>query len=638
MSHHHDHNDEDELEEEESEEEENHTLSIIRNAVAAVIMITALILEHTLSLDTVCMVLFLAVYIITGYSVIWGALKRTLKLSFFDEQQLMTIATVGAIIIGSIEEAAAVMLLYSIGELLEDYITDRSNDSVKELLASIPNTAHLIPDIDNPHETVDTEPDEIGIGSYIAVRPGEKIPLDGTVINGESTLDTSAITGESLPVSVSPSSTVTAGTINNDGLLIIHTDKLFKDSSISKIMEMAKESAKHKSNTERFITRFARIYTPAVLVLALLLAVIPPLFFNGEWPKWIYQALSLLVISCPCALVISIPLGYFCSIGTCSRNGILIKGSQYLDALVKTDRMFVDKTGTLTNGQFKVVSIVPFGIEEDELLRLAASAEQSSNHPLAKGLVAACNSLLPSSDFTEAAGKGIVAKVDGHSIIVGSDKLIHEKEIPHNERLCLIDGTALHVAVDGIYKGYITLSDSPYPGTRKHIRELKDLGINNITMLTGDNHVSAKLIANQIGIKDVRSELLPEEKVAIVKQAESEDQGKVFFVGDGINDVPVIAASDVGIAMGGTASAATIEAADIIINSSDISKLSELIRTARRTNTIVKENIVAALGIKAVFIVLATLGMTNMWLAVFADMGVTILAVLNSTRLLIKKH
>ena len=267
-------------EEEFEEEEENHTLSVIKNAVAAVVMITALILEHTLSLDTVCKILFLAVYIITGYSVIWGALKSTIKLSFFDEQQLMTIAAVGAIIIGSIEEAAAVMLLYSIGELLEDYITDKSKDSVKELLASIPNTAHVIPNIDNPHETVDTKPEEIGIGSYVAVRPGEKIPLDGTIIQGESTLDTSAITGESLPVSVSPSSAVTAGMINNDGLLIIQTDKLFKDSSISKIMEMAKESSKHKSSTERFITRFARIYTPAVLVLALLLAVIPPLFFN----------------------------------------------------------------------------------------------------------------------------------------------------------------------------------------------------------------------------------------------------------------------------------------------------------------------------------------------------------------------
>ena len=635
MSHHHDHDEEDEIEE---EEEENLTLSVIRNVISAVLLITAFILKYTLSLETVCMILFLAAYIVAGYEVVWDALKSTFKLSFFDEKQLMTIATVGAFIIGSMEEAATVMLLYSIGELLEDYITDRSKDSVKELLASIPNIAHLIPDLNNPNETVDEEPEEISIGSYISVKPGEKIPLDGTVIKGESTLDTSAITGESLPMAVSPSSEVTAGMINNEGLLIIQTDKLFKDSSISKIMEMAKESSKHKSSTERFITRFAKVYTPAVLILAVLLAVIPPLLFHGEWDTWIYQALSLLVISCPCALVISIPLGYFCSIGSCSKNGILIKGSQYLDALVKAKKLFIDKTGTLTDGRFKVVSIVPSGTDETTLLRYAASAEKSSNHPLAKGLVDACIDLLPSSDFTETAGKGIIANVAGHTVIVGSDKHIHEKKIPHDERHCLIDGTALHVAVDGIYMGYIILCDSPYPHTKEHISSLRSLGVDEITMLTGDNRVSARLVANQIGIKDVCSELLPEEKVSIVKQAEDKHQGKVFFVGDGINDVPVIAASDVGIAMGGTASAATIEAADIIINSSDIGKLPELIKTARRTNVIVKENIVAALGIKAVFIVLAMLGMTNMWLAVFADMGVTILAVLNSTRLLMKKH
>ena len=633
MSHH-----DDNEEEFEEEEEENLTLSVIRNVISAVLLIAAFILKYTLSLDTVCMILFLASYAVAGYEVIWDALKSTFKLSFFDEKQLMTIATIGAIIIGSMEEAATVMLLYSIGELLEDYITDRSKDSVKELLASIPNTAHLIPDLNDPNQTVDEEPAEIPVGSYIAVKPGEKIPLDGVVLKGESTLDTSAITGESLPMAVSPSSSVTAGMINNEGLLIIRTDKLFKDSSISKIMEMAKESSKHKAPTERFITRFARVYTPAVLILALLLAVVPPLFFHEDWQTWIYQALTLLVISCPCALIISIPLGYFCSIGSCSRNGILIKGSQYLDALVKAKKLFIDKTGTLTDGKFKVISIVPCDTDETTLLRYAASAEKNSNHPLAKGLVEACSDLLPSSDFTETAGKGIIANVDGHTVIVGSDKHIHEKEIPHDERHCLIDGTALHVAVDGVYMGYVTLSDSPYPHTKEHISTLRSLGVDEITMLTGDNRVSARLIANQIGIKEVCSELLPEEKVSIVKQAEDKHQGKVFFVGDGINDVPVIAASDVGIAMGGTASAATIEAADIIVNSSDIGKLPELIKTARRTNVIVKENIIAALGIKAVFIVLAMLGIANMWLAVFADMGVSILAILNSTRLLMKKH
>ena len=577
--------------------------------------------------------LFIPAYLLSGWSVLKTAGRNILRGRVFDETFLMTVATLGAIAIHKLPEAVGVMLFYKIGELFQDIAVSRSRNSIKALLEVRPDYAN----IQIEGELKKVSPETVNIGDIIVVKPGEKIPLDGEIIEGNSQVDTSALTGESVPRTVRLGETVLAGMINKMGVISIRVTKLFDESSIAKIVDLVQNAKSKKAETEKFITKFARYYTPIVVFTSLAVAILPPLFISGATSsEWIYRALILLVISCPCGLVISIPLGYFGGVGGAARRGILVKGSTFLDTLNAVNTVVFDKTGTLTQGVFKVAKIVPLnGYDKQELLQLAAKVESHSNHPIAQSIRNAYGEKIDASevrDYEEIAGYGIRAKVENSVVIAGSDRLLHREQIAHDN--CQLEGTVIHLAVDDIYAGYIIIADELKEDAKKAIQALKRMGVERTVMLTGDNQAIASQIAQQLGIDSYEAELLPEEKVNAIEKLISTagKHGKVAFIGDGINDAPVIARADVGMAMGGLGSDAAIETADIVIMTDAPLKVAEAIQIARKTRQIVWQNIGFALAIKAVFIALGILGIATMWEAVFADVGVAILAILNATR------
>ncbi|OYE05521.1 heavy metal translocating P-type ATPase [Nostoc sp. 'Peltigera membranacea cyanobiont' 232] len=579
--------------------------------------------------------LFIPAYLLSGWSVLKTAGRNILKGRVFDETFLMTVATLGAIAIHKLPEAVGVMLFYKIGELFQDIAVSRSRSSIKALLEVRPDYAN----IQIEGELKKVPPETVNVGDIIVVKPGEKIPLDGEIIDGNSQVDTSALTGESVPRTVRLGETVLAGTINKMGVLSIRVTKLFDDSSIAKILDLVQNAKSKKAETEKFITKFARYYTPIVVFTSLAVAILPPLFLTGaSSSEWVYRALILLVISCPCGLVISIPLGYFGGVGGAAKRGILVKGSTFLDTLNEVNTVVFDKTGTLTQGVFKVVKIVPQnGYNEPELLQLAAKVESHSNHPIAQSILKAYGGKIDDSevrDYEEIAGYGIRAKIENRVAIAGSDRLLHRENIAHDN--CQLEGTVVHLAVDNIYAGYIVIADELKEDARQAIQTLKRMGIERTVMLTGDNQAIASQIAQQLGIDAYEAELLPEEKVNAIEKLLSTagKHGKVAFVGDGINDAPVIARADVGMAMGGLGSDAAIETADIVIMTDAPSKVAEAIQIGRKTRTIVWQNIIFALAIKGVFIGLGIFGIATMWEAVFADVGVALLAIFNATRVM----
>jgi Cd2+/Zn2+-exporting ATPase len=581
---------------------------------------------------------FLVAYFLAGYEVIGSAFKNIARGEIFDENFLMTIATIGAFAIHELPEAVGVMLFFSVGEYFQSLAVARSRSSIANLMDIRSDYANIL--TDNGIRRV--SPEEVKIGETIVVRPGEKVPLDGLVLKGSSYLDTSALTGESVPRQVNPKDKVLAGMVNTHGLLEVKVEKEFGESSVSKILNLVQNASGRKARTEQFITKFARYYTPFVVFSALAIALVPPLVIPGESiAKWVYRALTMLVISCPCALVVSIPLGYFGGIGGASRRGILVKGANYLEALTNVDSVVFDKTGTLTKGVFEVSNIIGAnGYSKDEVLGLAAHAEAHSSHPIAKSILKAYKGNVDESlvkDYKEIAGYGIIASVKGKEVIAGNAKLLKEhriileKEETHK--------TIVYIAVDGDYAGHIAISDELRPDAVEAVKELKDLGVNHVAMLTGDNEKTAHTIAKELGLDGYNAELLPQHKVEKLEEYQNAHgkRRKTVFVGDGINDAPVITRADVGIAMGGLGSDAAIEAADVVIMEDMPSKVAEAIRIARHTKKIVIQNIVFALGVKGIFLALGAAGSANMWQAVFADVGVALLAILNSTRTLIFK-
>ena len=574
-------------------------------------------------------------YLISGWSVLSTAGSNIVRGRVFDENFLMTIATLGAIAIHEIPEAVAVMLFFQVGELFQDYAVGRSRKSIKSLLEVRPETANLKAN----GEIREVSPESVKVGDVVVVRPGEKVPLDGEVLDGSSQVDTSALTGESVPRAVSVGETVLSGMINQSGILSLRVTKSFNESSISRILELVENASSKKADTEKFITRFARYYTPVVVLLSLAVAILPPLFVAGATTAvWTYRALVLLVISCPCGLVISIPLGYFGGIGGAAKRGILVKGSKFIDALTQVDTVVFDKTGTLTKGNFCVNEIIACnGLEKHQLLELAAQVESQSNHPVAQSIQQAYGKPVDSlllQDYEEISGHGIRAKLEGRTVIAGNDRLLHRENIPHD--VCNVAGTVAHIAVDGTYSGRILIADELKKDAVEAISALNQLGIQTV-MLTGDSQSVADTVARRIGLDQYRAELLPEDKVDALEgflQSATDAKKKVVFVGDGINDAPVIARADVGMAMGALGSDAAIETADVVIMTDAPSKVAEAISLARRTLRIVWQNIILAMTVKAIFIGLGAIGLATLWEAVFADVGVALLAILNAGRIL----
>ncbi|PSB59631.1 heavy metal translocating P-type ATPase [Chamaesiphon polymorphus] len=578
---------------------------------------------------------FIPAYLLSGWTVLTTAGRNILRGQVFDENFLMTIATVGAIAIKQLPEAVGVMLFFKVGELFQELAVSRSRRSISALLEIRPDAANL--KTANGIEVV--SPERIQVGDTIIVKPGEKVPLDGEIVDGNSQVDTSALTGESVPRTVNVGETVLAGTINQTGVLTVTVTKLFGESSISRILDLVENASAKKAETEKFITKFARRYTPIVVILSLLIALIPPLVIPGATrAEWVYRALVLLVISCPCGLVISIPLGYFGGIGGAAKRGILVKGATFLDTLAGVKAIAFDKTGTLTQGVFKVTEIVPHnGFKQDELLRIAAEAEANSNHPIAKSIRTAYNRPINESsisNYTEIAAHGIEATIEGKLVLAGNDRLMHRKNIAHDT--CDVEGTVVHLAIDRVYAGYIIIADEIKEDAVQAIRDLKAAGVERVMMLTGDSQAVAARIAKTLGVDTFAAELLPEDKVAAIEKllGEFHKKGKVAFVGDGINDAPVIARADVGIAMGGLGSDAAIETADIVLMTDAPSKVAEAIQVGKKTHAIVLQNIIFALTIKVIFIGLGLLGLATMWEAVFADVGVALAAIFNATRVL----
>lgn len=612
---------------------------LIRIIVATVLMIALKLLPLE---GYVEFILFMIPYLIIGYDILKKAWKGILNKQVFDENFLMAIATVGAIVLGEYTEGVAVMLFYQIGELFQSYAVGKSRKNISELMDIRPDYAN----IEKDGKLVQVDPDEVEIGSVIVVQPGEKIPLDGIVVEGSSTLNTGALTGESIPKEVESGGEVISGCININGLLKIETTKEFGESTVSKILELVENASSKKSRSENFISKFARIYTPAVCYGALALAVLPPfvsMLFMGldpRWGEWIYRALTFLVISCPCALVISIPLSFFAGIGGASHAGVLVKGSNYLETLSKTKYVVFDKTGTMTQGVFEVVGVHHPTMEEERLLEYAALAEAYSSHPISKSLRKAYGKELDQSrvcDVEEISGHGVVAKVDGIAVAAGNKKLMDRLGIVCEE--CSHVGTVVHVAVDGVYAGHVLISDKLKPHAKEAIQALQKAGVSKTVMLTGDAANVAEQVSKELGIKEVYSELLPGDKVEKVEEllAEKSDKEKLVFVGDGINDAPVLSRADIGIAMGALGSDAAIEAADIVLMDDDPLKIAKAIKISRKCISIVYQNIVFAIGIKILCLILGALGIANMWLAIFADVGVMVLAVLNAIRALFVK-
>lgn len=609
----------------------------IKIIISAILFVLALVI--TFSNEWINNGLFIISYLVVGFEILKKAVRNIFRGKVFDENFLMAVATIGAFAIGEFPEAVAVMLFYQVGELFQSYAVDKSRKSIASLMDIRPDYANI--EKDGKVEKVD--PDEVKIGDIIIVKTGEKIPLDGVVVEGRSSLDTMALTGESVPRVVKTEDEVLSGCINKDGLLKIRVTKEFGESTVSKILDLVENASSKKSKSENFITKFAKYYTPTVVIIAVLLAFIPPIILKdfNAFSVWLYRALSFLVVSCPCALVISIPLSFFGGIGGASKMGILIKGSNYLEALANTETVVFDKTGTLTEGIFEVQDIYAEGIEKDELLRIVAHAENYSNHPIAKSVKKAYNKEIDEKIIKnpqELSGKGIWAKIDEKDILVGNEKLMLEEKIDFKK--CDEVGTILYVAIDKKYVGYVLIADKIKQDSPKTIRELKAMNIKKTVMLTGDKKEVGEYVAKKLNMDKVYTELLPDGKVEKVEELlkQKSENGKLVFVGDGINDAPVLTISDIGVAMGGLGSDAAIEAADIVIMTDETSKISKAINLSKKTMRIVRENIIFAIFVKIAVLVLTAFGASTMWEAVFADVGVSIIAIINALRMLnIKK-
>ena len=617
-------------------------LSIL--VVATILFILQLFFEdwfHREHFSVLEIAIVISAYLMAGWNVLLGAFKTIRKGTLFDENVLMVIATGGALAIHAYSEAVGVMIFFKIGELLQTLTVSRSRRSIRALLAAKPDRAVL----KTSHGYREVRPESVGVGDQILIKPGEKIPLDGKILTGNSQLDSSALTGEFVPLSAKPGDTVLAGQINKSGALTVRVSRPFSESSISKIMDLVENATARKAKTEKFITIFARYYTPVVVLIAACIAFIPPLTTGASFQTWIYRALVLLVISCPCALVISIPLGYFGGIGRASRRGILVKGSNFIDALAAVKTVVFDKTGTLTRGVFKVKEVFNLnGFSKDQLLEFAAAAELHSNHPIAISINNAFNKdgreLKASmvSDHTEISGKGVKARYGDHTIMVGNDSLLHLQSIDHPK--CEFDDTVAHLAVDGNYAGYITIGDVIRPDADNALKVLKKQGIEHIAMLTGDNRCAAEAVANRLPIDSFYADLLPEDKVSIFEKlkVQSRNKGKIAFVGDGVNDAPVIARADVGVAMGALGSDAAVETADVVLMNDSPMKMAEAVSIAKQTRRIIWQNIILAFTVKGIFILFGAMGLATIWEAVFADMGTALIAVANSTRIIGKTN
>lgn len=578
--------------------------------------------------------IYIVSYLIVGLEVVIEAVENIFKGEIFDENFLMAIATIGAFAVGEFPEAATVMILYQIGELFQDYAVDKSRKSISSLMDIRPDYAN----VKRENEVLKVSPEEVKIGELIVVKPGEKVPLDGEIVEGKSMLDTSSLTGESMPQDANTGDNVLSGCINKSGLLTIKTTKEFGESTVSKILDLVENASNKKSKSENFITKFAKYYTPAVVIIAVILAVIPPIIIkDAVFTDWLYRALTFLVVSCPCALVISIPLGFFGGIGGASKEGILVKGSNYLEALAQTEIVVFDKTGTLTQGIFEVQKIEAFGIEKEKLLELAAYAENHSNHPISLSVKDAYKNKIDMQKITqteEIAGLGVKAIIDGRQVLVGNDKLMEQAKINYEKSTDI--GTILYVAIDNKFAGYIVIADKIKEDAKMAIEVLKKNGIKKTVMLTGDKKQVGEHVADILGLDEVYTELLPDGKVEKVEELlkQKSEKGKLVFVGDGINDAPVLALADIGIAMGGLGSDAAIEAADVVIMTDEPSKIGNAMKISKKTMRIVRENIIFSLVVKIAVLILTACGLSTMWEAVFADVGVSVIAILNSLRAL----
>ena len=608
---------------------------IVRLIVCLLCTIPALAIEH-FGLQCpfyIAIILYVFGYLVIGGDVVLKAIKNIFRGEIFDENFLMVVATIGALCVGEYPEATAVMLLYQIGEEFQDIAVGKSRNAIKELMQIKPESANVL----RNGETVEVKPEEVEIDEVIVIKPGEKVPLDGRVIKGSSMLDTKTITGESVPRKIVEQELIYSGSINLNSVLEVRVTKKFEDSTVAKILELVEDATSKKAKTEKFITKFAKYYTPIVCFLALALATIPTLVFHQEFTEWLYRALTFLVISCPCALVISVPLGFFGGIGGASKKGILIKGSNYLEGLSHAKYAVFDKTGTITKGVFEIQRIEPVGISEDELIKVAAHGEKFSNHPVALSIKKRFTGKIDESQvegLEEISGKGIKAKIFGKETLIGNAKLLDESSVGFEK----VDdpGTIVYVAIDGEYRGYILIADKVKDESKTAIDELKKARIERTYILTGDERKIAEKIAGEVGVDVCKSELLPDQKLENLEAILKEKKGKekVIFVGDGVNDSPCLARADIGIAMGGIGADAAIEAADVVIMTDELTKIAQAIKISKKTMRIVKQNIVFALTVKVLVLILGALGIANMWLAVFADVGVSMLAILNSMKTL----
>ena len=613
---------------------------LYRIIVTFLLFAVLMVCEHTGGMDgwnkIVLFVIYLVPYLVIGYDIVYRAARNISHGQVFDENFLMMIATFGAFGVGEYSEAVAVMLFYQVGELFQGYAVGKSRQSISDMMDICPEYANI--EEDGVLKQVD--PDDVEVGSIIVVKPGERIPLDGIVVEGESLIDTAALTGESVPRSAKAGDEIISGCVNGSGTLKVKTTKEFDDSTVAKILELVENASSKKAKVENFITRFAKYYTPVVTIGAVILAILPPLILGGGWAEWIQRACIFLVISCPCALVISVPLGFFGGIGAASKIGVLVKGSNYLEAVAEMTTIVFDKTGTLTKGEFKVTDVITENGSKEELIELAALGEGYSNHPIANSIREAYGKELDLNRVTnteEIAGHGIKAVIDGKTVLLGNEKLMKSESIFYTS--CKSMGTVVYVACNGVFEGAVVISDTIKDGAKEAIRDMKQVGVRHTVMLTGDRREAAETVAQTLGIDEVHAELLPGGKVEQVEallKAEKQKE-RLAFVGDGINDAPVLTRADIGIAMGSMGSDAAIEAADIVLMDDDVTKIASVVRIARKTLRIVKQNIVFALAIKALVLILGALGMANMWEAVFADVGVSVIAILNSMRTLNEK-
>lgn len=615
-----------------------HKKMLIRIIIAFILLVGLMVAEHTgnfksLEGSWILFVIYLIPYLVIGYDIIYKAARNISHGQIFDENFLMMIATFGAFGVKEYSEAVAVMLFYQVGELFQSYAVGKSRQSISEMMDICPEYANI--EVDGKLTQVD--PDDVEVGNFIVVKPGERIPLDGVVTEGESLIDTAALTGESVPRKAAQGDEVISGCVNGSGTLKVKVTKEFDDSTVAKILELVENASSKKAKVENFITKFAKYYTPVVTIGAVILAVLPPLILGGGWGEWVQRACIFLVISCPCALVISVPMGFFGGIGAASRIGVLVKGSNYLEAVSEMTTIVFDKTGTLTKGEFKVTQILPRECKDEELLELAALGEGYSNHPIAGSIKEAYGKkadMKRVSKAEEVAGHGIRVLIDGKKVLIGNGKLMRQQNIDYVS--CKSTGTVVYVACEGEFAGAIVISDTVKDGAKEAIRSMKQVGVNKCVMLTGDRKEAAESVAGELGIDEAYAELLPGDKVSQVEilLEKQKNKEKLAFVGDGINDAPVLTRADIGIAMGSMGSDAAIEAADVVLMDDDVSKIASIVHIARKTLRIVKQNIVFALAVKVLVLALGAAGMANMWEAVFADVGVSVIAILNSMRAL----